>query len=176
VARVSAIEESAHPELAGLIAKIRGARGGRLLNFYRALLHSPALAATWMEFNNAVRYQAGIDARLRELAIMRVALLNGVSYVFDIHKARYAAPAGVTPAEISALPRWKRSRHFGPREQALLGYVDAMTRDVEVPDRVFDALRPHFSEREIVELTVLIAAYNLHTRVLQALRVDPELL
>ena len=46
MSRISHIEESEHPELAGLIDRIRGARGGRLLNFYRALLHSPQLAAT----------------------------------------------------------------------------------------------------------------------------------
>jgi alkylhydroperoxidase family enzyme len=49
-----------------------------------------------------------------------------------------------------------------------------MTRDVEVSDAVFGALREHFSERETVELTVLVGAYNLHTRVLKALRIDPE--
>ena len=56
----------------------------------------------------------------------------------------------------------------------MLSYVDAMTREIEVPDPVFDELREHFSERETVELTVLVGAYNLHTRVLMALRVDPE--
>jgi alkylhydroperoxidase family enzyme len=49
-----------------------------------------------------------------------------------------------------------------------------MTREVVVPDDVFDALRPHFSERQIVELTVLTGIYNMHTRVLSALRIDPE--
>ena len=57
MARVTQIDERSHPELAGLIGKIRGERGGRLLNFYRALLHSPALAVTWLDFNNAVRRQ-----------------------------------------------------------------------------------------------------------------------
>src|SRR5687768_9923974 len=103
MARVTPIDEHNHPELAGLIEKIRGKRGGRLLNFYRALLHSPPLAATWLEFNNAVRHQTGVDDRLRELAIMRVAILNRAAYVLDIHKARYAGPAGVTPAQSEAL-------------------------------------------------------------------------
>jgi 4-carboxymuconolactone decarboxylase len=56
----------------------------------------------------------------------------------------------------------------------LLAYVDAMTRDIEVDDAVFHCLREHYSEREVVELTVVIGAYNLHTRVLRALRIDPE--
>jgi len=174
MSRVPLINESEHPELAELIGSIRGARGGRLLNFYRALLHSPQLAATWMPFNDAVRHQTLLDDRVRELTIMRVAILNRVDYVLNIHRARYAGPAGVTPDECDALTDWARSTLFGPRERAVLSYVDAMTREVEVSDPVFDAVREHFSERETVELTVLIGAYNLHTRVLMALRIDPE--
>jgi alkylhydroperoxidase family enzyme len=49
-----------------------------------------------------------------------------------------------------------------------------MTREVDVNDAVFDAVREQFNERETVELTVLVGAYNLHTRVLSALRIDPE--
>jgi alkylhydroperoxidase family enzyme len=49
-----------------------------------------------------------------------------------------------------------------------------MTRDVVVADSVFKDLKAHFDEREIVELTVLIGAYNMHTRVLKALDIDPE--
>ena len=49
-----------------------------------------------------------------------------------------------------------------------------MTREVDVPDSVFAELRQHFSERQEVELTMLIGAYNMLTRFLQALKVDPE--
>jgi len=174
MARVPLIDENAGPDVAAVVAKIRGKRGGRLLNLYRALLHAPGLASAWLDFNNAVRYQTGLGDRARELIIMRVAALNGANYVFDIHRARYAEPAGVTPAEIEALRDWRKSGVFGPGDAALLAYVDAMTRDVEVPDAVFNGMRAHFSERAAVELTVLVAAYNMHTRVLRALDIDPE--
>jgi alkylhydroperoxidase family enzyme len=174
MSRVSHIQESEHPELAELIDRIRGGRGGRLLNFYRALLHSPQLAATWMPFNDAVRRETLLDGRVRELTIMRVAILNGVDYVLNIHRARYAGPAGVTPDECDALTDWARSTLFSARDRAVLAYTDAMTREVEVNDAVFEAVREHFNERETVELTVLVGAYNLHTRVLSALRIDPE--
>jgi alkylhydroperoxidase family enzyme len=49
-----------------------------------------------------------------------------------------------------------------------------MTRDIDVADDVFAVLRKHFSERQIVELTMLIGAYNMLTRFLKALKVDPE--
>jgi alkylhydroperoxidase family enzyme len=49
-----------------------------------------------------------------------------------------------------------------------------MTREIDVADTVFAGVRKHFSERQTVELTMLIAAYNMLTRFLKALRVDPE--
>ena len=56
----------------------------------------------------------------------------------------------------------------------MLAYTDAMTVDVGVGGDVFAALRAFFGDREIVELTVLIGAYNMHSRVLRALEIDPE--
>ena len=174
MARVPLLDENAGTEVAAVVAKIRGKRGGRLLNLYRALLHSPGLASAWLDFNNAARYQTGLGERVRELVILRVAVLNRADYVFEIHRTRYAEPAGVTRAEVEALRDWRESRRFGPAEAALLAYVDAMTREVEVPEAVFQDLRAHFDERAAVELTVLVAAYNMHTRVLKALDVEPE--
>jgi AhpD family alkylhydroperoxidase len=174
MARVPLLDEHAGPDVAAVVAKIRGKRGGRLLNLYRALLHAPGLASARLDFNNAVRYQTGLGDRVRELIILRVAALNGADYVFDIHRTRYAEPAGVTRAQVEALRDWRKSGLFGPEESALLTYVDVMTRDVAVPDAVFKGLRAHFSERAIVELTVLVAAYNMHTRVLKALDIDAE--
>jgi len=168
MARVTLIDEHATPDIAALVAKIRGARGGQLHVFYRALLHTPGLASAWFDFNNAVRFQTNLDDRVRELVIMRVAALTGCTYVWSVHQVQYAGPAGVTPSEVEALREWRKADVFGARECALLAYVDAMTQDVAVPDAVFDELRGHFNERAIVELTVLIAAYNMHTRVLSA--------
>jgi uncharacterized peroxidase-related enzyme len=174
MARVPLLGEHATPDIAALVAKIRGARDGQLHVFYQALLHAPGLASAWFDFNNAVRFQTGLDDRVRELVIMRVATLTGCAYVWRVHQAQYAGPAGVTPAQVEALRDWRKSDVFGARERALLAYVDAMTQDVTVTDAVFDGLRQHFSERETVEVTVLIAAYNMHTRVLKALDIQPD--
>jgi alkylhydroperoxidase family enzyme len=77
-------------------------------------------------------------------------------------------------AECNALGDWRASRLFGERDRAVLAYTDAMTRDVSVADAVFADVRSHFSERDLVELTVLIGTYNMHNRVMQALRIDLE--
>jgi AhpD family alkylhydroperoxidase len=174
MARVPLLGEHATPDIAALVAKIRGARGGQLHVFYRALLHTPGLASAWFDFNNAVRFQTGLDDRVRELVIMRVAALTGCDYVWKVHETQYAAPAGVTPQQVEALRDWRKSGLFGSEETALLAYVDAMTRDVTVAEDVFKSLREHYSEREVVETTVLVAAYNMHTRLLKALDIQPD--
>ena len=84
---------------------------------------------------------------------------------------------GETRGEIVAERALRRAAEPGPhllRERAALAYTDAMTRDIAVPDDVFEALRAHFNERQIVELSVLIGLYNMHTRVFTALGIDPE--
>lgn len=174
MARVPLLEETDHPDLAESIAKIKGARGGRLINIYRLMLHSPALAKAWFDLNQAVRYGTEIDGQSRELAVIRVAILNDVEYVQRAHGPAYALKEGLTPEQVSAIANWEPSKLFSAQQRALLAYTDAMTREIDVPDTVFADLRKFFSERQIVELTMLIAAYNMLTRFLKALKVDPE--
>jgi alkylhydroperoxidase family enzyme len=174
MARVALIEEEEHPELAETIATIRGGRAGRLLNIYRMLLHSPALALTWLNHVSAVRWKVDLDGKTRELAIIRIGLLNRVDYVVQAHVSSYAIEEGLTKAQCDALSDWEDSPLFDAQQKAALALTDAMTRDVQVSDAVFEELRRHFSEQQIVELAVLVGTYNMHTRVLAALEIDPE--
>jgi alkylhydroperoxidase family enzyme len=174
MARISYLEEKDHPELADLIGKVRAGRRGTLINVYKLLLHSPAMAATWLDMISTARFKSSLDGRLREIVIVRVAHLNKTDYVFKQHVPQLAAPEGLSEAESRELADWQSSKAFSPRERAALAYADAMTRDIAVPDNVFEALRPHFSEQQIVDLTVLVGIYNMHTRVFTALGIDPE--
>jgi 4-carboxymuconolactone decarboxylase len=174
MARVPLLKETEHPELADSIAKIKGARGGRLINIYRLMLHSPALANAWFDLNQAVRYGTEIDGQSREIAVIRVAILNNVEYVQQAHGPAYALKEGLTPDQVSAIADWRPSKLFTEQQRALLAYTDAMTRAIDVPDAVFAEVRKHFTERQTVELTMLIGAYNMLTRFLKALKVDPE--
>jgi 4-carboxymuconolactone decarboxylase len=174
MARVSLIEEDNHPELADLIGRIRGARRGRLINVYKLLLHSPALAETWFAHNNAVRWKTELDGRLREMVIVRIGYVTNVAYILHQHAPELAIPEGLMLEECEALKDWEGSALFGERDRAVLAYADVMTRDVRVPDPVFRRVVEYFSERQIVELTLLIGTYNMHARVFQALQIDPQ--
>jgi alkylhydroperoxidase family enzyme len=174
MARVSLIDDVTHPELAGLIGRIRGARRGRLINVYKLLLHSPALAETWFAHNNAVRWKSELDGRLRELLIIRIGYVTRVGYIIRQHVPALALPEGLTLEECEALKDWEKSALFPERERAVLAYADSMTREIDVPDAVFARVKALFGERQLVELTILIGTYNMHARVMQALKIDPE--
>ncbi len=174
MARVPLIDVDDHPELAELAARIRGRRRGKIINVYRALLHSPPLAESWFEHINRVRWGTEIDGRLREIVIIRLGFLVESAYVLRQHVPRLAAGEGMTEAECEALRDWRGSDLFDERERAALAYVDAMTLAITVPDDVFAPLKAHFSDRRIVELTVMIGAYISHSRVLRALEIDLE--
>jgi alkylhydroperoxidase family enzyme len=168
---VSLIGEGERPELAGLIDTIKAERGGRLLNLYRVLLNSPPVAEGWLKLFTAIRQKTKLPGRFRELAILRVALLNGAAYEYRAH-VPFALADGVSQEKIDALDGWRDSKLFGPEERAVLAYTDAMTRDIRVPDALFSEIRAAFDEREVVELTATIAGYNLVSRFLVAMSLD----
>jgi 4-carboxymuconolactone decarboxylase len=172
MARISYLEEKDHPELAGLIGKIKGVRGS-LINIYKLLLHSPAIAATWFEHINATR-KTKLSGRHREIAIVRIASVARYAYALNQHVPKIATAEGLSLQECEALKDWCASGKFDERERALLTYVDTMLAGPEMPDDVFNGLRKHLGEQEVVELTVIVGTYLMHNRVFTALRVDLE--
>ena len=160
------------PQNAPLASRIISERGS-LLHLYRMLLHSVPLAEGWLAFLTAVRQRLSLDGALRELVIMRVAVLNGASYEADQH-APIARNEGVSQAQLDALSHWTSSGVFTPLQRAALALTDAMTRDVHVDDAVLDAVRRHLTEQETVELVATIAAYNMVSRFLEALAIRSD--
>ena len=174
MARVPLVDEKDHPELAELIARIKSGRRDTLLNIYKLLLQSPPLAASWLDHMSAVRWQTGLPGRIREIVVIRIAHLHRCAYVLQQHVPALALAEGLTQAECDALADWRAAKLFSERERATLAYADAMVADPSVADDVFEPLRKHWGERELVELTVLIGSYIMHNRVFNALKVDLE--
>jgi alkylhydroperoxidase family enzyme len=170
MARIPYADPNQNDEVKALAERIRKERG-QLGNLYLMLLNSPPVARGWLDLLTAVRQQCKLPARYRELVILRIAILNGADYEYQSH-VPIALEEGITQAQIDALSESGKSNVFAPVDRAVLAYCDAMTEDVEVPDAVFDALRPHFDARELTELTVTVAAYNLVSRFLEAVKID----
>jgi AhpD family alkylhydroperoxidase len=173
MARVPYVDDASNPQLKPVADRIRAERGGRLLNLYRVLLNNPQLADAWRHLFTVIRQQCELPARDRELVIMAIAVMNGADYEYS-HHAPIALGAGLTQAQLDALPHWRDATVFDTRDRAVLAYAEAMTREVHVADAVFEAVAGWFGPRQMVELTATIGGYNLVSRVLEALKVDHE--
>ena len=172
MARIPYPDIASDPEVAQLAEQITRERG-KMLNLYRMLLHSPPFARGWLGMFTAIRQQGILPGRDRELAILRVAVLNGADYEFAVH-IPYAKRDGLTDAQIDAVKSDPASPLLTPRDRAVLAYADSMTRSLEVPDGLFEAIRAAMTEREVVELTVTVAGYNLVSRFLVAMQIDHD--
>ncbi len=165
------VEPGSRPELAEIEASIRAERGGEIAVLYQVLLNSPAIASGWEKMLSAVRNRTGIPAGLREIMILRVAVINRASFEFDAH-APHALKAGVTETKIKAVRNWQQLRElFEWDEQLVLELTDAMTRDIDVSEELMDRLRRRFDPRGVVEVVATVAAYNMVSRFLVALNI-----
>jgi alkylhydroperoxidase family enzyme len=164
-------------EPAELVHAIRTRRGGTLLELDRLLLHSPELAAGWNTYLGAVRTRLRLPAKLRELAICAVAVLNDAGYEFHQHAPEFLK-AGGTQAQLDALRDPQRARQddtlFDATERAALAVAIEMTRSVQVSDASFDALARRLDAQQTVEFVGTVATYNMVSRFLVALGVEPE--
>lgn len=159
----------AHPEVSPLVDQIVAERGS-VLHLYQMLLQSPPVARGWLNHLTGIRHNSSLAGDLREMVIMRIAIINGAPYEADQH-APIALKEGMSQAQLDDLAQWESSALFSDKERAVLAYTDTMTRHVQVPDEVFAAVKPYFTPRELVELTATIATYNMVSRFLEALEI-----
>lgn len=167
--RVPLITPGTRPELASIEQRILHERG-RISLLYQVLLNSAPIAEGWEAMLTAVRNRSSIPADLRELIILRVAVLNRARFEFDAH-VPHALAAGISQAKIDALRGSTLPADLTETERLVLTLTDHMTRDIEVPDVVMQRVAEQFSDTETVELVATAAAYNMVSRLLVALRV-----
>jgi 4-carboxymuconolactone decarboxylase len=151
---------------------IRLRRGGRLSTLDRLLLHSPPVAEGWNALLGALRSGTTLPADLRELVVLRVAVLNDAAFEWAAHEP-IGRRAGLTDDRLAALRRPDGGSGWLPVQAAVLAFTDASARAVAVPDPVFAAVREHLDDRQVVELTALVAGYSMVSRFLVALQVPP---
>ena len=161
-----------------LVAAIRARRGGTLLNLDRMLLYSPPLAEGWNGFLRAVRTELAVSPKLRELAICVVALLNHAEYEYHHHAPEFLRSGG-SPAQLAALGRVGRTEvdaaAFDAGERAVVALAVEMTQMVEVAPSTMAFVRTALAnDRHVVEIVGIIATYNMVSRFLVALGVEPE--
>ena len=116
----------------------------------------------------------GLEKPLRELVKLRASQLNGCAYCIDMHWKDLEA-LGEQPQRLYSLDAWRESPYYTDRERAALDWTEAVTliADGHAPDPVFDGARTKFSEKELADLTLAIAAINAWNRLSIAARLVP---
>lgn len=114
-----------------------------------------------------------LDPALHFLIATFVSQINGCSFCIDIARAM-AVRKHLGTAKFNALADYRTSAAFSDRERAALAYVEEATRQRQVSDATFAALRTHFSEPEIVEITWLNAIHNYYNLINVPLEIEAD--
>jgi AhpD family alkylhydroperoxidase len=109
---------------------------------------------------------SGLDHALLHLIKMRASQINGCAYCVDMH-SKDARAGGETEQRLYALSAWREAPFFTDRERAALAWTESLTLVSQqgVPDELYHAAREHFSEKELVDLTIAVVAINGWNRI-----------
>ncbi len=153
---------------------------GRISNFSRVLAHQPAALEGWMLPNEAIRLN-NVNAdpeyvKIQQLVIIKTSALNGSAYCMS-HNVPLGRKMGLSDAQIAAAQGgdYMHSPALDARQKAAIRWAEVVTNMTARGDEdAFVAMKQHFSEREIVELTVFCGMWNYSNRLCEALHVDLE--
>ena len=113
-----------------------------------------------------------LDPQLRELGQTRAGFVRGSQFVYSQH-CKSCRSVGILEEKIHAIAQWQLSDVYTPLERAVLAYTDALVLEGgRVQDALFDALKQHLSDEEILELTYITALYDMHAVMSRALRLE----
>ena len=140
------------------------------LDFYKA---NPHAIKAMLALEEQIA-KSSLEKSLTELVRLRASQINGCAYCVDMHTTD-ARKGGETDRRLATVVVWRETPFFTDRERAALEWSEALTLvSIEhVPDSVWEAVRPHFSDAEIVDLTLLVAAINSWNRFAIAFRKMP---
>lgn len=144
-----------------------------VLNINKMMAHAEHSVRHFMRMGNSLLTQAKLDARLRELAILRIAFLCDSQYEWYQHEI-LAKQIGVSELQISAARQDEGSLVFNDQERAVLKYTEEITVNVKSSEESFSELAQFLSNQEIVELTLTIGFYNMVARFLENTGVEIE--
>ncbi len=115
------------------------------------------------------------DAKLRALVELRVSQINGCAFCLDMH-ATEARHLGESQQRLDCIAAWREAPFFTDRERAALAWAESLTHVAETraPDDVYNEVKKHFPEKELVDLTAAIGMINLWNRMSVAFRIEPK--
>jgi AhpD family alkylhydroperoxidase len=141
------------------------------LDFYQA---SPNAIKAMLALEAQIG-KSTIEKPLADLVRLRASQINGCAFCVDMH-ATDARKGGETERRLAAVVVWRETPFFTERERAALEWTEAVTlvSQNHVPDAVWEVVKPHFSDEEIVDLTLLVSAINSWNRLAISFRKMPD--
>lgn len=105
--------------------------------------------------------ESGLERSLLELVRLRASQINGCAYCVDMH-TKDARAQGETEQRLYCLSVWRETPFYSDRERAALEWTEALTliSETNVPDDIYNVVRPHFSDQELVDLTLAVVLIN----------------
>lgn len=169
-------QQPQEPAARALFDQVRSSRGPDfpLPDLYRVLGTAPPMFKAWLDFAWPLRLHARTSRKLRELLILRGALVSRTRYEWA-HHLPMAEEAGVGANQIAALPAWRSADCFDATERAVLRLADEVTTGPGASQEAIDELRQTgFDDEEIVELVLTASFYVCVGRFLHSMDITPE--
>ncbi|HEY4801034.1 MAG TPA: carboxymuconolactone decarboxylase family protein [Paraburkholderia sp.] len=118
--------------------------------------------------------KSSIEKPLAELVRLRASQINGCAYCVDMHTTD-ARKGGETDRRLATVSVWRETPFFTERERAALEWTESVTllAQTHVPDEVWERVKPHFTDQEIADLTLLVIAINGWNRIAVTFRKMP---
>jgi len=152
---------------------------GRVANFPRTAAHSPGILRWLVPFVQVIQREGPdtvLSGSIRELAILKTSIINQCGYCTS-HNRAFAAGTGITDEQLDAIdgPGYLESDLFSERERLAIAWAESVTLNRARSDtKLYAQLEASFTTQEIVELTFVIAMFNMINRVNESLHVDVE--
>ena len=121
-----------------------------------------------------INHHSGLEHSLLNLIYMRASQINGCAYCIDMH-SKDARALGETEQRLYELNAWRETPFFTERERAALAWTEAVTlvAQTHVPDEVYEEAKAHFTDQELVNLSLAVAQINVWNRLAIAFRAVP---
>ena len=145
------------------------------LNIFKMMAHAETCFRPLLSLGTAILSEQRLDARLRELAILRIAQLSNARYEWVQHEP-IARAVGVSEAQIEALAAGSiDDASFGALDRLVLRFTTEVVNAVKASDATFAEMQRHFSPREIVELLLAIGFYMTIARLAETVAIDVDM-
>jgi alkylhydroperoxidase family enzyme len=147
----------------------------RPINLYRVLAHVPELARRYRAMGRWIRFESSLDPRLRELVILQVGVATGNAYEAS-HHVRIGREQGLTDHDVRAVVAETRGEatDLGELERTALQAARELTLHARLDDRTWRKLGRWLNDGQRLELSTVVAYYNMTVRIIEAVQLDVE--